>query len=108
MLAPQHLATTCAQIDRWYSALPEPKPETFTCPELCCALGRPMQVLHLPLLVLGWDRRPVWSRRHDGRRTLRVLYAPPGYQVPRPKRGRPCLDLRPLLGLDGARSPCLA
>lgn len=50
------------------------------------------------LQILGWHRRKVWSRK-NGRRVLRVYYAPPGHKVPAPKRGRPAVNLANLLNI---------
>lgn len=93
MTAPLTLASYAAQIVTWYARLPEAKPSCFTCADLTTGIGLSMRQLHMPLVLLGWHRAEVWSRRCN-RRIRRVLYAPPGYQVPRPTRGRPrfCLE----------------
>lgn len=86
-------AATTAAIALWYASLAEPRPTVFTCAEITQGTGLHMSQLRFPLVSSGWDRRTV-SFVRDGKRTIRVLYAPPGYKVPPAPRGRPrfCLD----------------
>lgn len=98
MLFPRSIIQTCTAIEQWHANLPPPHPPCFGCEDLTKGIGAAMRSLHLPLLVLGWERRLVWSRDSDThRRILRVMWAPPGQAVPRPKRGRPPIDLTPIL-----------
>ena len=78
MLISQNISETIARIERWYTSLSEPRPQCLPCSDLCTALNTSMRALHLPLLILGWERRPVWSRvPKTGRRVLRVNVGSP-------------------------------
>ena len=105
-MSPFNVAQTSARIERWYSSLLEPSHRCFGCAELRQSIGASMVVLHLPLLILGWERRAVWTRepRQLGeappgrrKRVLKVMWSPPGHKVPRPRRGRPLTDFRPII-----------
>lgn len=83
-----HFAAVAARVTVWHASLPESHPRCFTCPELTAGTGLTMRQLHAPLLMLGWSRAAVWSRRNN-RSRCRILWAPPGCTVPRLPRGRP-------------------
>ncbi len=93
MTALESLSSTAARVVSWHAALPDPKPECFTCVDLCSGTGLSLRRLRPALtLMLGWHRAEVWSRQHN-RRVKRVLYCPPGGTIPRPPRGRPRFNL---------------
>ena len=60
-------------------------------------LGYGMRALSQPLLLSGWRRVCVFSRK-SGRPVSRTFWLPPGSTRPLPKRGRPRFDLFNLLG----------
>jgi hypothetical protein len=85
--APFTLAFHLAVIAVWAAKTTRRKP-AYTPAELESALGCGMRALAQPLVVAGWCRVVVFSRR-SGRPISRVLWVPPGQQVPKPVRGRP-------------------
>lgn len=60
-------------------------------------LGLGMRALAQPLLLSGWRRVSVFSRK-SGPPVSRTLWLPPGSNHPVSKRGRPRFDLFNLLG----------
>lgn len=94
------LSAICAAVTTWHAALKTPRPEVFSCAEVSAGIGTSPQNPQLPtaMAILGWHRRKVWDV-NDGKRVLRVYYAPPGCKVPQPKRGRPSINLIELLGI---------
>ncbi|MFZ1539318.1 MAG: hypothetical protein WAT23_18300 [Chromatiaceae bacterium] len=92
-----------AGIRSWWNRLPPTQRRQLYRPaELARATGTPAYDLPTVLAHLGWDRAVHWSRV-DGRRVRRTYYAPPGYQVPRPPRGRPSFSLEKIFGVT---TPC--
>jgi hypothetical protein len=87
------LGTALAQADTWWRRLPaQQRKPTYHPAELHRVTGIARRHLATALPLLGWHRARHWSRQ-DGRRVLRVLYAPPGHRVPSPARGRPPISL---------------
>lgn len=93
-----NVAAQCARITTWYASLPKPITRSFTPAQLVAALNSPMQQLYAPLMFLKWQRHQIWHRV-NGRRILRVYYTSPSQVITRPKRGRPPVDIRKLLGI---------
>jgi hypothetical protein len=61
-------------------------------------LGLGMRALAQPLLLSGWRRISVFSRK-SGHPVSRTLWLPPGSTPPMPKRGRPRFVLFNFLGV---------
>ncbi len=92
------LAHAIAAASSWWNRLPAHKRKPAYRPaELQQATGLATRYLAASLPLLGWHRARHWSRQ-GGRRKLRVLYAPPGHQIPAPARGRPPITLLDLFG----------
>jgi hypothetical protein len=96
--SPVPLGTALAQAAAWWDRLPaQHRKPTYQPAELHRATGIARQHLATALPLLGWHRSRHW-RRQNGRRVLRVTYAPPGHRVPAPPRGRPPISLLDLFG----------
>jgi hypothetical protein len=94
--SPDVLAGHLAALLIW-SASAALRPTGYTPSELQIRLGRSMRALAQPLLLSGWRRAAVYSRKH-GRPISRILWFPPGCPPPVPRRGRPRFDLLSLTG----------
>ncbi len=92
---PIETASLAARIHRWHATTDQ---QSFTCAELTQALGHPTNKLTQALYLLGWQRTPVWDINPDtSKRRLSIIWTAPGAKPPRPKRGRPELDLDAML-----------
>jgi len=98
MTALVNLLHICSKITTWYASLPQPRATCFTPAQLTSALNNSMSQLYEPLILLKWNHHKVWGRINK-KRILRVYYTPPGYQIIKPKRGRPPINLTELLGI---------
>lgn len=88
-----------ARVRNWWNRQPPVQRRLIYRPaELSRLSGAPLTSLPSVLGQLGWHRAVRWSRI-DGRRILRTYYSPPGYQVPRSRRGRPAITLEQIFGL---------
>jgi hypothetical protein len=92
---PIETASLAARVHRWHATTDQ---QSFTCAELTQALGHPTNKLTQALYLLGWQRTPVWDINPDtSKRRLSIIWTAPGAKPPRPKRGRPELDLDAML-----------
>ena len=92
---PIETASLAARVHRWHATTDQ---QSFTCAELTHALGHPTNKLTQALYLLGWQRTPVWDINPDtSKRRLSIIWTAPGAIPPRPKRGRPELDLNAML-----------
>ena len=94
--SPDTLAAHLAELILWSARTPL-RPRLYAPAELEQALGRRMRALAQPLVLAGWSRVISFSRK-SGTPACRVHWAPPGYPLPRPTRGRPPFNLE-LLGV---------
>lgn len=93
-----NLAGNLAQVSAWWESVPKAARKTTYRPvELHRGAGIPPQALPTVLVLLGWQRARHWGRQ-NGRRVLRVWYAPPGHRIASPARGRPPITLFDLFG----------
>lgn len=93
----ERLSEHVAAVAVW-SALYAPRARCYSPAELERYLGHGMRALAQPLLLSGWRRVSVFSRK-PGRPVSRTLWLPPGSTHPEPIRGRPRFDLFNLLGV---------
>lgn len=93
----ERLSEHVAAVAVW-SARCTPHAMWYSPAELERQLGRGMRALAQPLLLSGWRRVTVFSRK-SGQPVSRILWLPPGSTHPMPKRGRPRFDLFNLLGV---------
>lgn len=93
----ERLAEHMAEVAVWY-ARHAPHPPSYTPGELERHLGHGMRTLAQPLMLSGWRRTTIFSRR-SGHPVSRTLWLPPGSTHQPPKRGRPRFDLFQLLGV---------
>jgi hypothetical protein len=91
-------AHVAAKITVWHASAADGT-KCYDCPAVMAGTGLTMRQLHGPLLLLGWDRRQRWGLQ-DGRRVLRVWWAPPGHKVPQGYRGRPRFNLEALIPIN--------
>lgn len=93
----ERLAEHMAEVADWH-ARHAPHPESYSPAELERHLGFGMRALTQPLLMSGWRRTTVFSRK-SGHPVSRTLWLPPGSTHQMPNRGRPRFDLFTLLGV---------
>jgi len=93
----ERLSEHVAALAVW-SARYAPHAGCYSPAELERHLGHGMRALAQPLLLSGWRRVSVFSRK-SGYPVSRTLWLPPGSTHPPPKRGRPRFDLFNLLGV---------
>jgi hypothetical protein len=93
----ERLSEHVAAVTFW-SARYAPHAQCYSPAELERNLGLGMRALAQPLLLSGWRRVSVFSRK-SGHPVSRTLWLPPGSTPPMPNRGRPRFDLFNLLGV---------
>lgn len=93
----ERLSEHVAAVAVW-SARCAPQAVRYSPAELERHLGHGMRALAQPLLLSGWRRISVFSRK-SGHPVSRTLWLPPGSTHTAPKRGRPRFDLFNLLGV---------
>ncbi len=93
----ERLAEHMAEVAVWH-ARHVPHPPTYAPGELERHLGHSMRALAQPLLLSGWQRTIVFSRK-SWHPVSRTLWLPPGSPHQPPKRGRPSFNLFQLLGI---------
>jgi len=92
----ERLAERVAEAAIWH-VRHAPHAGGYTPAELEHHLGHGMRALAQPLLLSGWRRVSVFSRK-SGHPVSRTLWLPPGTTHQLPKRGRPRFDLFNRLG----------
>lgn len=84
--AARRLASRTAQVELWWSAMPQPRPTFYTPLALSSALGQPLRRVAAALRWLGWQKI---RRRVHGKQV--ALWLPPSSPVTRRRPGRPRL-----------------
>jgi hypothetical protein len=87
----ERLSEHVASVAVW-SARYAPHARCYSPTELERYFGHGMRALAQPLLLSGWQRLSIFSRK-SGYPVSRTLWLPPGSTLPVSKRGRPRFDL---------------